>query len=217
MGAGVPLIWRALVTCLFLSACGTVADEDSAFGQSFEGLRGDEPDFAPRFIALIQSEAATLQVAFLDQDTNGNLLLERRDGDFTYWLSPDGAHIVLQAGMLHSTRGLGEGLLASELSEPLALVRTTRSGVSDRFHTYLDGNDFAITRTYRCDIENQGPRQIDLLGQQTATVLMRESCNSLDQEFTNLYWVVPGSGTIVLSRQWAGPEVGRVSTRVVPR
>ena len=211
------MIWRSLLFCLALSACGTVADEDSAFGQSLATLRGGQADFVPRFIALLQTEAPTLQVGFLDLETNGNLLLERQDGEFSYWLSPDGAHLVLQSGMLHSTRGLGEGLLASELSEPLALVRATRTGASDRFHTYLDGNDFAITRTYRCIVENRGARQIDLLGQETATVLMRESCNSLDQEFVNLYWVVPASGTIVLSRQWAGPELGRVSTRVVPR
>lgn len=132
------MIWRALSLCLALSACGTVVDEDSAFGQSIEGLRRDQPDFVPRFITLIQREATTLQVGFLDLDTNGNLLLERQDGEFSYWLSPDGAHLVLQSGMLHSTRGLGEGLLASDLSEPLALVRAGRSGTSDRFHTYLD-------------------------------------------------------------------------------
>ena len=211
------MIWRSLLFCFALSACGSVADQDNAFGQSLATLRGGQTEFVPRFITLLQAEAATLQVGFLDLETNGSLLLERTDGDFSYWLSPDGAHLVLQSGMLHSTRGLGEGLLASELSEPLALLRAMRSGNSDRFHTYLDGNDFAVTRTYRCIVENEGARQIDLLGQDTRTVLMRESCNSLDQKFENLYWVVPASGTIVLSRQWAGPEVGRVSTRVVPR
>ena len=200
-----------------LSGCGTVVEEGSALGQSFEELQRNRVDFVPRFIALLQDEAPTLQVGFIDLEINGNLLLERQDGAYEYWLSPDGGQIVLQSGMLHSTRGFGEGLLASDLSAPLALVLNLQSGWSDRFHTYLDGNDFAVTRTYRCRIENEGPRSVDILGTSVDTQLMRESCRSLDQEFVNLYWVVPSRRTIVLSRQWAGPEIGAVSTRVVPR
>ncbi|MEO0863324.1 MAG: YjbF family lipoprotein [Pseudomonadota bacterium] len=202
---------------LALMACGTAIEDDSAIGQSVAALRRDAPDFVPRFITLLQAEAPVLQVGFVDLGTNGNLLLERQDGDFAYWLSPDGGQIVLQSGMLHSTRGLGEGLLASDLSEPLPLVLGLRPGWSDRLHTYLDGEDFAITRTYRCRIDYEGPRRIDLLGRPVDTALMRESCRSLDQAFVNVYWVVPSSRTIVLSRQWAGPEIGPVSTRVVPR
>lgn len=207
-----------IMICLLaqLGACGTAVNEDSAIGQSVAAFRRDA-DFSPRFIELIKAEAPTLQIGFIDRDASGSLLLERQDGTFAYWLSPDGGHIVLQNGMLHSVRGFGEGLLASDLSKPLALVRNLKSGWSDRFHTYLDGNDFAVTRTYRCRIENRGVREIDLLGTPRITQLMREECRSLDQEFLNLYWVDPSSRDIVLSRQWVGPVVGSISTRIVPR
>ena len=209
--------WAILSSLLaLLGACGTAVDQDSAIGQSIAAVRGNA-DFAPRFVELIKSGAPTLQVGFVDTETSGNVLLERQDGPFAYWLSPEGAHIVLQDGMLHSVRGFGEGLLASDLSEPLALVRGLQSGWSDRFHTYLDGNDFAVTRTYRCRIDNRGPREINLFGTPTATQLMREDCRSLDQEFVNLYWVNPASRDIILSRQWMGPVVGVISTRIVPR
>lgn len=199
------------------AACGTAVDEESGLGQSIAALRGEDAAFVPRFAALIERDAPILQVGFVDREVSSNLLLERRDGAFAYWLSSDGAHIVLQDGMLHGTRGLGEGLLASELTEPLALVLARREGSSDRFHTYLDGNDLAITRTYRCLIEDRGPREVDLFGTPTNTRLMRESCRSLDQEFVNLYWVASSSPDIILSRQWAGPVVGAISTRIVPR
>jgi len=207
-----------LVPCLLalLAACGNGASQNGEIAQSIISSR-NSPDFVPRFVDLIRAEAPVLQVGFIDNETSGSLLLERQDGPFAYWLSPDGAHIVLQDGMLHSVRGLGEGLLASDLSEPLALVRALRSGVSDRFHTYLDGNDRAITRTYRCQIENRGPRDVDLFGAPITTQLMREDCRSLDQEFVNLYWVNESSRVIVLSRQWVGPVVGVISTRIVPR
>ena len=88
-------------------------------------------------------------------------------------------------------------------------------GRSDRFHTYLNGNDEAVTRTYRCDIRKTREITIPVVGGEVATFLFRESCNSLDQEFENLYWVDPRSRQIVQSRQWAGPLVAAISTRVV--
>jgi hypothetical protein len=221
MGAFLQMIKRFTSLCalvLTLASCGSVVEQGSALGQSLDSFRNnDAPDFGPRFIALIEREAASMQIAFVEQKTNTTMLLERSDGAFQYWLTADGAQVVLQSGMLHSARGLGEGLLASDLSQPLALVKGLESGWSDRFHTYLDGEDFAVSRTYRCRVENAGPREIDLFGTPTNTRLMRESCRSLDQEFVNLYWVSPRSRTIVLSRQWIGPIIGQISTRIVPK
>ena len=209
----------ALAALVLLAGCGTAVDEESGLGQSIDAIanRTGNVRFVPRFAALVEEGAPRLQVAFVEQDRSADILLERSDGPFNYWLSADGTHIILQDGMLHSTRGLGEGLLASDLTEPLARVRGLNPGPSDRFHTYLDGNDRAVTRTYRCVIVDRGPREIDLFGTPTATRLMRESCRSLDQEFVNLYWVAPSSRDIILSRQWAGPVIGAISTRIVPR
>jgi len=44
---------------------------------------------------------------------------------------------------------------------------------------------------------------------------MRETCKSLDDQFFNLYWVE--NGRIIQARQWGGPQVGPISTRIVPR
>ncbi|MFL4472278.1 YjbF family lipoprotein [Tateyamaria armeniaca] len=208
-----------MMALAMLAACGTAVDDESGLGQSLAVLtnRGGAAQFVPRFTALIERDAPRLQVAFVEQNVSADILLERQDGPFAYWLSSDGTHIILENGMLHSTRGLGEGLLASDLKQPLALVLSLQEGWSDRFHTYLDGNDFAVTRTYRCLIEDRGPEEIDLFGTPTATRLMRESCRSLDQEFVNLYWVASSGRDIVLSRQWAGPVIGAISTRIVPR
>ena len=101
------------------------------------------------------------------------------------------------------------------LSQPLSHVRGLTSGYSDRFHTYLDGNDQAETRTYRCLFTVGKQSEVALRSKTVQTVQMRENCRSLDQEFTNIYWVTPETRRIVQSRQWAGPFVGALSTRVV--
>ena len=198
-----------------LAGCGRVANEDAALGQAIAAISGGS-EFEPRFTALLKAEAPALQIAFIDSGLAGTLLLERRKGPYEYWLSPDGGQLILQNGILHGTRGFGEGLLSSELSEPIARVRGLREGPSDRFQTYLDGNDRAVTRTYRCLIEVAGPRAVTLGDRKVPAQLVREDCRSLDQSFKNLYWVTPDDGRIIQSRQWDGPFLGEISTRIIP-
>lgn len=205
-----PLI---LPLCGLLLGCGTVDVRDTLLGPVV--TRFEDPEYAPRFAALAQTQAPALQIGFVERQEGGTLLLERRDGAFEYWLTPEGGQIILQNGMLHGTRGFGEGLLASELSEPLAHIRGLQGGYSDRFHTYLDGNDRAVARTYRCLFTRGETSDTALRSGAVRTVQMREDCRSLDQEFTNIYWVTPGARRIVQSRQWAGPYIGALSTRVV--
>ncbi len=207
-------IWRILIPFIWLLAgCGSAGVDDSAFGQSLAGLRGKE--YSPRFIALLKAEAPALQIGFVRRQEGGAVLLEQRNGDFDYWLSPDAAQIILQGGLLHGTRGLGEGLLASELTQPLAHVRGLQAGHSFRFHTYLNGNDRAVTRTYRCVFTLGKQDEVTLADRTVQTVQMRENCRSLDQKFTNIYWITPKTRQIVQSRQWAGPHIGSISTRIV--
>lgn len=204
----------ALLTTL--AACSSDSEQRAPLLETATRLSGTGPNATPRFAARLSAGAPVLQIGFVETKQSANLLLERRHGEFDYWISVEGAHVILQSGMLHGTRGFGEGLLASDLSAPLALVLARRSGQADRFHTYLDGNDRAVTRTYRCRIDNDGPQQIELATGPVATTLMTERCRSLDQSFVNFYWVSAASGQIVQSRQWAGPRLGSLSTRVVP-
>ncbi|MFD2741762.1 YjbF family lipoprotein [Sulfitobacter aestuarii] len=200
---------------LLLAACGSPTTEPSRLDTLRAALGGAEPDFAPRFAALIAARAPALQVGFIDKEVSTTLLLEQRRNGIETWLSPEGAALVLERGMLHGTRGFGTGLLASELSEPLALVLARQGGRSDRLMTYLDGNDRAVTRTFRCVLSSRGARQLSLQGRVIPTTLMQEDCKSLDQSFRNLYWVAQSG--IVQSRQWAGGKTGEISTRVVLR
>jgi hypothetical protein len=158
-----------------------------------------------------------MQFALPARDITGTLLMELRAGETTHWLSADGAALILEQGLLSGTRGFGEGLLASDTTQSARLVRAQVSGRADRFHTYLTGDDTARTRSFRCDVTRGEVRAVDLAGGPVATVLMREACNNAELSFTNLYWVNPRSGEIVLSRQWVGPYLGAISLRTVTR
>jgi len=207
---------RLLMVLTLLGAC-TNASED--FGHMKAILAPDKVGFNPRFVALAEAGDAVpvLQVAFVEQDRASAVLLEStRDGIDT-WLTPDGATLITQQGMLVGTRGFGIGMLASDVDQPLAMVLGGREGFSDRFHTFLNGNDQAKTRTYRCEVENRGAREVFVGEKPVQTRLMAEDCRSLDQSFLNLYWVSDAGNRIVQSRQWTGDFLGIVTTRVVPR
>ena len=206
---------RRLAVLIFLltSACTNSSDD---FDLIRDTIFPNQAGFTPRFQALLSQQPPVLQVALLDLELSSNVLLEsRRDGIET-WLTPDGAAFILDRGMLVGTRGFGEGLLASDVSEPLAAVVQGREGLTERFHTYLTGDDDTVTRTYRCLIENRGSRDVTIQGASVPTRLMAEDCRSLDQAFVNLYWVREGDGRFVQTRQWSGEFLGVILTKVVP-
>jgi len=177
---------RKILTLLglaFLTACSSEGREDTQFQQAISRFAPQE--FTARFNFLVQTGAPQLEVAYVRSKQSGAILLEHQRGDFDYWLSSDEVQLILQKGLIHGTRGIGEGLLAAELSQPLYHILNLKSGHSDRFHTYLNGNDKAVTRTYRCqiDVSDQVPL---VIGEKTAqTRFVTESCNSLDPRVQN--------------------------------
>ncbi len=209
----------ALIAALALAGCSS-SSEGGRLAEVLNlggGTDGVPAGFAPRFVPLATQSPLppALQVAIIEQDLASTVLLEmRRDGVDT-WLTPDGATLTTRDGFLLATRGFGQGLLASDITQPRAMVLAGQAGLSERFHTYLTGNDETVTRTYRCMIENRGARILQIGGDDVPVRLMAEDCRSLDQSFLNLYWVSTQTNRVLQTRQWAGEFLGVLTTRVV--
>jgi group 4 capsule polysaccharide lipoprotein GfcB/YjbF len=205
-----------LLALTLLGACTNASDD---FEQMRQIVTPGQVEFDPRFTALADAgnSVPAMQVSLVEQDRAGVILLESRRDGLDTWLTPDGATLIMQQGMLVGTRGFGAGLMASDIDQSLAMVLGGQTGMSERFLSFLNGDDKINTRTYLCDIENRGAREILIGGKPTKTRLMAEDCRSLDQTFLNLYWISVSGNRIVQSRQWAGDFTGVVTTRVVPR
>ena len=201
------------VAALLLAACSSPGGQPTGLQEAYTLLAGDDGTVTPRFAAIATTPRPILQVGLPDAGTAGNMLLEARNGDYEHYLSPNAASITLNRGMLHNMFGFGEGLMATEVSEPLRLILSGQGGTADRIHTYLGGDDRTFFRTYRCVISAQGNQPVQLINRTVTARLMREDCRNAEHAFTNLYWVDQGRGDIVQSRQWAGPNIGAVSTR----
>lgn len=201
-----------LCLALFLAACGQQGGEPSALDQARELISGED-EITDRFAALTTTPRPILQVGLIDAGTSGNMLLELRNGRYEHYLSPDASSIVLEDGILHSMFGFGEGLMGVEVSENRALIMSGQNGWAERIHTYLGGDDRTTFRTYRCAIANQGADEVALLRGTITARRMAEACRNTEHNFVNLYWIDDSRGEIVQSRQWAGPNLGAVSTR----
>ena len=194
-------------------SCTNTSDDFVVATSSIFGAAGIDP----RVAVLQQGDATYLKLALLKFDAGSLVVLEARDGEYETWLTSEGSSITTRAGFLQATHGLGQGLLAADVSEPMAMVRSGAEGTAIRFHSYLDGNDEVVIRTYVCDIENRGQDIVELETASINTRLAAEVCNSMDQEFENLYWLDPSTNQVVQSNQWAGEFLGVIATQVVPK
>ena len=208
-----------LLTTVLLSAC---TAGESLIYRGLEMVE-DEPgrvalpagQFPPRFAALVADTSVPLLVVTIESSKQGGrLLLENSVNDVETWLSADMSALMIQNGIIRGTRGVGSELFASDISEPMNLILSRNTGYSDRFTSNLGGDDRIRTRTYRCLVETKGSDVINLEIGRVATRVMTEDCKSMDQSFTNTYWVSSTTGAIVQSRQWAGDDVGYMIIQV---
>ncbi len=202
----------ATTVALTLAGCSNPALQERTFGILTGEPVQETPTQFPRFQPVLQAgKGPALNVRVTETGVRGGFLREAKRGNIESWLGNDGVSLTFDRGVLHGTRGIGAGLLASDVSQVANAVLAGRSGEVQRIHTYLNGNDQAVSRAYSCTITNQGSETIDLDTGATSTRRMSENCRNLDQAFTNTYWVDPRRGTIVQSRQWGGEDIGELA------
>ena len=213
---------RIITSLIALALLGACTGSQNLIDRGIEIAWGDTAQsalpagqFPPRFAALVADTSVPLLVVTIEsRGQSGRLLLENTVNGVDTWLSADMSALIIQKGMLRGTRGVGSELFAAEVSEPMKMILAGKNGFSDRFHSNLSGDDKISTRTYRCLIETKGSAVINLEIGRIPTRVMTEDCKSLDQSFTNTYWVSSNTGAIVQARQWAGSELGYIKTQV---
>ena len=202
-----------LSAVLILTGCSTT---DDSFDVVRSTLLPNQQDFDTRFQLAAGQGARQLKLALLEFDAGSIILFDSsRDGIDT-WITADGGTVMTQDQMIVGMRGFGAGLMAADVEQPLAMLHAGRQGITERFQTFLTGNDEIVTRTYRCQIVDQGRQEIVIGTTPVTTRLFSEDCRSLDQSFQNWYWLSPSNNRIVQTSQWTGEFIGMVATQVVP-
>jgi hypothetical protein len=200
---------------LMLISCGEARDDADLLKGT---LLPDTPRFHPRAEALAARRPIPprLEVGFPSRDLAGVMLLETERAGVQTWLTADGATITLEQGLLTSAIGFGGGMSASDVRQSAALVRTGSAGHAERFHSFLNGDDEIELHAYKCRITPQGADTVIVQGTPVATQKQQEDCYGVAQQFTNIYWVQTGTGSIVQSSQWTGDFLGNMFIKRVP-
>lgn len=131
------------------------------------------------------------------------------------WVTGDRIGLGLKQGVLVSTRGLGQDLMAADVSGLLGALRAGR-GQTIRIHDYLDGENQIHRSRFQCDVQLVGREVLSIYGLKVATKHMIESCQNPDYSFQNHYWISAG-GKIWQSRQWVGPALKYVFVQQLSR
>lgn len=210
-----PLLFIAIL----LAACSTGADNATSTTERL--LSVVQPNSATnrqsaRFAALTTAGAPLIKLGIEDLNLVSLAVLDtQRDGVQT-WLTDTGKSVALEDGFLRNTRGLSDDLMSSQIAQTKRAVLARRNATTTRFMSFLGSDMQTATRSYVCDIDVRGPRDLTVNGQLVKTTLIAETCTSTIQNFENLYWLRNSNGKMVQSRQWASDLIGALVMRDGP-
>lgn len=158
-----------------------------------------------------------LRVALPERGVQATLAPVAKNGKTVVWQTLDGITLAFQQGMLVSTRGLGEDLMTSDVSNRLMMLNGQLDGTYyPHIRSYLDGEYQTVFRSYQCQLQAQS-REPDInRGNTSAARKLEETCVSPAGEFANTYWI-GAAGQVIKSRQWVSPEIGMMETERVQR
>lgn len=128
-----------------------------------------------------------------------------RNGDEVTYFANTGFSVTLEEGLLVATRGLGQDLMAADVSGVRAAL-ARGGGSAQRVHEILDSRDQVVRQTFDCTIVATGVESIDLGTRTIQALRFEETCTGETASFVNLYWL-DGSSTIMQSRQLVSPTV----------
>jgi hypothetical protein len=128
------------------------------------------------------------------------------NGNRTTWVDSSGVSITFENGIVVATRGLVRDLMAADVSEVPAAIRSG-GGEARRRHEFLTNMDRISTELLQCRIVSQGPETIERLKTKRNTTRFEEKCSGEGLQFTNVYWI-NGAGAVIRSLQAISPQAG---------
>lgn len=217
-------LFCALTSLALLAACGNDTSRVDSFDlvkeavtKSTDKVRGAStaPAAPQKDLGLTRAFLATLSapvdlVTIEQYGAQGVIAKIATNGPVETWSSIDHKTLGLRNGVIVSSRGLGDDLLAATVPSVADLSRDGEG--HQRLHTTLGPSDLPAVRRYDCSIAAVGPETLVLVERSYATRHFRETCVSPWGNFVNDYWL-QNSGKIRQSRQWISKTVGYVAVK----
>lgn len=141
--------------------------------------------------------------------------LEADGATLRIWRTEDGAQVVLRDGVLIATRGLGNDMESADAAATVEAVRS-QTPASGPHTLYVRTGDNSIAAiNLACNTGRLGVEAIAMGDRASDAVHLQAVCTGSSYMIRNDYWVDPAESTVRKSRQWAGPELGYMRTRLL--
>lgn len=205
--------WIAAASLLVLSACGPlnsggigtqlgeVAREIAAGRQTGEAAAPAGPP-----ADILEVPGKYIRVNVSNQGRLDTGVEAGENATRTTWIDGSNLGVTFENGIIVATRGLPGDLIAAEVSETWAAIRSG-GGDAKRTHEFLTNLDGISTELLQCRIDFGGIEEVRRLGTSQDGRRFDEKCTGASFIFTNVYWL-NRDGDIIRSLQAISPQAG---------
>ncbi len=215
---------------LFLAGCSGGSDSSNAQG----ALVGDfvkiliaqraEPAPLPQLTPELIAGLTVSSLEVFIENTGATAFLvplsNRRDGGpgaLRTWRTGDNSQVTLRQGVLVNTRGIGGDLGSTQANAAVRAIQS-RSPISGPHTLFFTNGDNGTTRVdLSCEMRAIGNETIEIVQRKFNVLHLQENCSGTRENITYDYWVDRRDSTVWQTRQWAGPGIGYVRTRLLKK
>ncbi|GGX38771.1 hypothetical protein GCM10007385_02040 [Tateyamaria omphalii] len=220
----------ALGTAMLVAGCSggtdTQTDQATKFKSLYDAFRASRtapaelPTLTP---ALIDSlTVPSLEVTIENRDATAFLIpfSERQDsgpGLVRTWRSANDAQVTLRKGVIAATRGIGFDI-GSVDADPAVQAIQKRTPISGDHTLYIkNGNNGIDEISLQCEMRKVADETLEIVGKSFPVVHLQENCTGWKGVVAFDYWVDRRDSTVWQTRQWSGPDLGYIRTRLLKK
>lgn len=128
---------------------------------------------------------------------------------YRIWFSPDNSSVIMRGGLATGSRGIGADLYSVDAPQMAAVLEGRgKPGPARRINRAFNGVSVVVDQEFDCVIADKGAQTITILQVNHPVRYITETCTGALESFENEYWL--GGGTVWLSRQWFGKDLGYI-------
>ena len=207
----------SILFLLALSACGNSPELETGETKVLKIIKDkmETPSGANAYIdarklvsrEILDSVGVPILFVEIDRGQNGTLSQYPGEGIGQTWLAVDGSTITLENGILKATRGMGDDLMGSEISDEINWIDLEDVSYERRM-AYLRLDNKALINEYTCTLTDMNSMEkINLFDADFSVKHMQETCRGLAGSFVNDYYI-DTEGLVRNSRQYQGEKIG---------
>jgi hypothetical protein len=143
--------------------------------------------------------------------------IDASPGAIRTWRTTNDINITTRDGVIVSTRGIGFDIGSASVDAAVKAIRT-RTPVSGDHKLYLKNGLNGIDEiALNCEMRKVGDEDLVVVGKSYPVVHLQENCTGWKGVVAFDYWVDRRDSTVWQTRQWSGPDLGYIRTRLLKK